>query len=60
MKREEKIEKIEKIEKVVEKEEMFELTWDTISKSKVEQQARNIKASHEVRGDMVEGDFDFE
>jgi len=43
-----------------EEEKMFELTWDSISKNKANQHAKNIKASHEVRGDMVEGDFDFE
>ena len=40
--------------------EMFELTWDVVSKDKADQHVKNIKASHEVRGDMVEGDFDFE
>jgi len=40
--------------------EMFELTWDVVSKNKADQHIKNIKASHEVRGDMVEGDFDFE
>lgn len=44
----------------MEEEKMFELTWDSISKNKADQHAKNIKASHEVRGDMVEGDFDFE
>lgn len=40
--------------------QMFELTWDVVSKNKADQHVKNIKASHEVRGDMVEGSFDFE
>jgi len=52
MDKKEKFEKFENGNEV----EMFELNWETISKGKAEQQVKNIKASHEVRGDMVEGD----
>lgn len=50
----------EGIEKQNEINETFELTWDVVSKNKADQHVKNIKASHEVRGDMVEGYFDFE